>query len=184
MRTTPAESAWILTEGRRDAILAHLSNGGSLVEMCEQFKVRYAVVISWLCQDHERASMYAAAMDAGCRWWMDRIRQELASVGLVDIREAFDERGVLKPVHQLPKAIAAAISSIDTFEVFDKEGNRTGTTTKIKFHEKLKALALMGAHFGMFKTHLTKEAEEKLADLIRKADGIPRPLPAPGPDAP
>lgn len=71
----------------------------------------------------------------------DRVLEELAHIAFADVREAFDEAGKLKPITELPEALARATATI---EVNAKH------THKLKLLEKLRALELLGRHLVLF----------------------------------
>ena len=85
----------------------------------------------------------------------DRVIAELAKPGFIDIRKIFAPNGDLIPPDKLPADIAAAIQSIEvvarpTSET-DEDGNReVEYVHKIRFHDKIRSLELLGRHLGMF----------------------------------
>ena len=97
----------------------------------------------------------------------DRVLQEIACVGLFDIRSLFTKRGKLKPIHTMDEATTRALAGIDISQQHvskrrvkeDRnkcEGNveyermEFERVVKVKVRDKLKALELMGRHLGMF----------------------------------
>lgn len=83
----------------------------------------------------------------------DQVLQELARIAFFDPRPAFGDDGSLKPIRQLPDAMAAAISSVEIEERFQGVGEtreQVGFTKKVRFWPKVEALGLLGKHLRLF----------------------------------
>jgi phage terminase small subunit len=73
----------------------------------------------------------------------DRVVNEFAKIAFADVRKVFDSDGRLKPVKELDKDTAAAISSIEVDELWTlgEDGKKPiGNTKKIKLSSKQAAL--------------------------------------------
>ncbi len=88
-----------------------------------------------------------------------RVARELAEVAFADPADLFDEDGRLLPVRKMPVSIRRALASIEVealYEMVQEEpGERprrmqVGTTTKLKFWNKVDALEKLGKYKGMF----------------------------------
>jgi hypothetical protein len=53
-----------------------------------------------------------------------RVLQEAAVIAFYDPRQAFDERGSLKPLHEIPEHVARAISSVEILEEYEWEDGK------------------------------------------------------------
>jgi phage terminase small subunit len=85
---------------------------------------------------------------------VERILLELSRIAFIDARKLFDKEGNLIPIHELDAPTAAVIAHIDhddLFQYFGK-GQRTkiGTTTKVRMHDKTKALEMLGKYRTLF----------------------------------
>jgi phage terminase small subunit len=84
---------------------------------------------------------------------VERVLRELAAVGMADIRKLYDDKGNLRPIHELDDATAASIAGIETEETFEGTGKDrvwTGYARKVKRADKVKALELLGRHLGLW----------------------------------
>lgn len=79
--------------------------------------------------------------NAQCIIKQEQVLAELARIAFVDIRDAFNPDGTLKPVQGLPEDVARAVAA---FEVTAKQ------TSKIKLLDKHRALDLLGRHLRLF----------------------------------
>lgn len=101
----------------------------------------------------------------------DRVLRELAVIGFHDIKEIFDGKNNLREICELTGDSSRAIASIE-IEI-DKIGIREiSTTKKIKMHDKIRALQLIGNHIGMFKES-TSGAEDVAKALRELAKDLP-----------
>jgi phage terminase small subunit len=84
----------------------------------------------------------------------ERVMRALASLCFSDVRSLFDENNNLKPMADLTPDQAAAISGIESEEIFSGSGEDrkvTGVARKIKLWNKVGALAQAAAVLGMTK---------------------------------
>jgi phage terminase small subunit len=113
----------------------------------------------------------------------DTVLRELLKLAMVDIGEAFNEDGGLKPIHDMPADVRRAIAGVDVFAEFEGRGEereQVGTTKKIRFWDKTKALEMLGRHLKLFTdklehsgglavnapAELSPEAEKELQDTV------------------
>lgn len=83
----------------------------------------------------------------------DGVLRELLLIAKTDLAEAYDDNGNLKPIHDIPRSLRRAISSIKMFEEFEgsgRERTKIGETREIKLWDKLKAIELIGRHLALF----------------------------------
>lgn len=152
-----------------DVIFKHLANGGSLINLCKTWNVRYSDIIFWIHQSDERKKAYHEGLEAQKAWGIERLLQEIRSISFVDIRKIFNEDHSLKPPSEWPDDVAAAIAGIETDELFEgmgKERSRVGETKKIKMFDKLKALEMLGKDLGRFTQKIEHSGKLTLEDLV------------------
>ena len=83
----------------------------------------------------------------------DDILRELLRIATVDLRQAFDESGQLKSIHDMPEDVSRAISGLEAEELFEGRGEdkeRVGRIHKVKFWDKPRALEMLGKHLAMW----------------------------------
>jgi hypothetical protein len=164
-------------------LIAQANGGGadgapSVLELCAQWKVRFSDVRAWLEQDERRKAAFERAKREQTTWLFNRVLDEVQKIATVDLRQAFDEKGRLKHIHDIPTEVARCISSIETVEYFEGHGRdreHVGVIRKIRFNDKLKALELAGKQAAMFKDHVEHSGGITLEELIEEADGQDRP---------
>lgn len=115
------------------------SAGVQAVRLLKNAKVRRAI-------DEE-----VAKLREKYRLTVERILQELAYIGLVDVKDAYRADGSPKEITEMPESITRAIASIELEEPLPLFKDTDSTRTKtIKFHDKVRALQLAGQHLKMF----------------------------------
>lgn len=102
----------------------------------------------------ERAERVAITADA--------VLQELWRIARSDLAKAFDGKGNLLPIHDMPPEARAAIASLDTEELFEGQGDERqlkGLSRRARQWDKVKALELVGKHLGMFRDKIEVSGE-------------------------
>jgi phage terminase small subunit len=100
------------------------------------------------------------------------VLQELLRIATSDIRELFDENGMVKPVHSLSDEAARAISAIEVEETRSYGNEEQGMkihTKKIKFWDKNKALENLARHLKLLTDKVEVEVNESLFDRMKRA---------------
>lgn len=103
---------------------------------------------------------------------INMVLKGLLEIAQVDIGEAFDNNGELKPIHQIPITIRRAISGIEVDELFEGRGparEKIGLTKKVKFWDKTKSWELLGKHLQMFSERIDVRVKHTLEDLVAGA---------------
>lgn len=129
-------------------ICDNVASGGSLIDLCNTWQVRYCDVMRWINDNNERKAAYAQAINDRGEWFIQRVLKEIQLMGTVDFAEAFDKNGKLKSPADMPEAITRSINSIDVHEMPEEIGG--GVVKKLKFESKLKALEMLGKNMFMF----------------------------------
>lgn len=97
---------------------------------------------------------------------VERVLKELVRMAWVDIGGAFDEKGALKPIHDIPEDVRRAIISIESDELWEtveyqepqaqggslkrERKELIGYTKKVKFADKKGSNELLGKYLKMF----------------------------------
>ena len=78
-----------------------------------------------------------------------RILRELARLGLSDVRRLVDERGQLRPLHELDDDTAAAVASVEIVSKPGEDGSSAVTLHKVRLWDKNTALDKLAKHLGL-----------------------------------
>lgn len=80
----------------------------------------------------------------------ERTLEEIRRIAFSDLRRLFTDWGALKPIHELPAEDAAVVSSLEVIKKNLFAGDKkVDTIHKLKAWDKLKALEMLGKHFGL-----------------------------------
>lgn len=86
----------------------------------------------------------------------DMVRERLRLLAFQDIRTLFDERGNLKPIHELSDAAAVMVAGVEVIKKNAEAGDGIiDTVHKVKVVDPVKALEMLAKHFGL----LTEKVE-------------------------
>lgn len=96
---------------------------------------------------------------------LDKVVAGIAEIATFDIAELYDEKGTLKNIHDIPKAIRTAISGIkvtEEFQGFGPEKEIIGFTKDVKIINKLDAYKELMRYFGGYK----KDNDQKTQSTV------------------
>ena len=82
----------------------------------------------------------------------DNVVRELLRIAFMDIGEAFEDDGRLKPLKDMPKEVRRAIAGIETVELFagiGEDRKHIGYTRKIKLIDKMRSLEILTKHINV-----------------------------------
>lgn len=99
----------------------------------------------------------------------ERILLELFRMATVDIGEAYDELGQLKPIKEIPEDVRRCITGVEVDEIMAGEGDQRqviGFNKKIKFTSKEKANELLAKYFKLLTDKIEHSGKVSLEDLI------------------
>jgi len=132
-------------EKTMEAVCVHVANGGSIIDLCKLWGIRWGDLNWWLNVDKDRQKKYIEALTAQTEWSIQRILTELRSLAYEDVIGAFNPDHSLKPLSEWPEELRRKIEGI---EVEEDITNRS-ITRKVKFAPKLRALELMMKNLNM-----------------------------------
>lgn len=140
-------------------IIDHNSNGGSLLDLCALWNVRYSDVMREIRADKELSKQYDQSLKDREEWAKERILAEIKSLAVFNIKEIFNHDGTLKKPSEMPPGFTAAIKEVTV------DGD-------IKFIDKLKALDLYHKQMGLFVDKKEVSGTISLAQLVLAADKL------------
>lgn len=110
---------------------------------------------------------------------VDELVQTMASMVRFDISDFYDENGVLKSIHDIPKEARLMISKLEVFEEFAGKGKDKefiGYTKKIETINKMDAIEKLMKHLGGYekdnnqKTKVPKTITVQFKDFSENED--------------
>lgn len=158
--------------GTMTSICEHIAEGGALTALARTWGVSYSVLLRFTKASDEHIKMYTQAQADRKEWYVERVKQELSTLGFLDIRGLFANDGTLLPVDSWPDSIAASIAGIEITETFEGNGADrvwTGYTKKIKIHDKLKAIEMLARSMAMFTDNVKHDVGATLEELLTRS---------------
>ena len=135
-----------------DRLCSGMCDAHTLADFCAFYDVPYTAVNEWIQSDDVRRKRYADALAVRETHQKDLALRELTAILQVDIAEAFDASGGLRPIAEMPRGLRRAIAAIETTELFglgaDGKG-QIGHVRKLKFWSKPHAIELLMKHLRM-----------------------------------
>jgi phage terminase small subunit len=83
----------------------------------------------------------------------DDVLGEFLRIARADIGQAYDPKGCLLPLEQMPEEVRRGISGIEVEELYEGRGNervKIGNLVKVRFWDKVAALTQLGKHLQLF----------------------------------
>lgn len=99
----------------------------------------------------------------------DLVLSEILKLASVDLGKAYDSKGNLLPIHEIPEDVRKAMAGVKVFEEFDGVGRdriKVGEVREVKFWDKTKALELLGKHLKLFTDKIEHSGKITLAELV------------------
>lgn len=98
----------------------------------------------------------------------ERVLTEIARIAYVDVSRAYDEKGRLLPLHEMPEDVRRAIAGVEVAEE-RVDGVVVGEVRKVKFWDKKGSLDLLGRHLKLFTDVLEVKDVTPMADRMKQA---------------
>lgn len=74
----------------------------------------------------------------------ERVLQEIAKMAFANVQDLYDEHGILKPISELPRDVAATVQSVKV------NLTETCAVQEVKLWDKKGSLELLGKHLVLF----------------------------------
>ena len=136
-------------------LIGYVANGGSLIDFVKEKNMEYNKVAMWIYDinfpDRQRA--YEGSLMARSEYVVQAILKELHGIAMIDMRDAFEKDGTLKPLEDMPENLTRVIASIEVHELYEKEGDDKvlkGYVKKIKMNDKIRSIELLGKNLKLF----------------------------------
>lgn len=132
-----------------ETICANVANGGSLINLCRVWDIRYSDAVAWIYADEERKEKYEQSLIARTEWEKERLLEEIKAIALVSVSDVYNDDGTLKQLKDMKPETLAAIAGVESEDHFE-DGVPKAHTNKVRMYDKLRALELLGKKLAMF----------------------------------
>jgi len=124
--------------------------------------------------EYLRKPQIAAAIAAGkakqlvrAELTADRVLEEMRRLAFMDIRNLFDAKGNLRPIHLLDEQDAAAIAGMEVIIKNAEAGDGvTDRVHKVKLTDKTRALEMLGKHFKLLSDTVNVTVDDVLIEKL------------------
>lgn len=99
----------------------------------------------------------------------ERVLREISRLAFHDARKFYDDKGNLKPIHELDDDTAAGLAGFEVTEEFEGKGadrESVGFTKKVKFWDKNTALVTAARHLGLFEKDNSQRGESLALQVV------------------
>ena len=158
----------VLDENLELLIFNHVSNGGSLTGLCQDWEIPYYKMAAWIKDDDKRKRDYEFAVELRGEWYRETVFAQLRDLSTYNIIDAYDDEGETKNLTEVPKDLQRAIASIKKTSRVEKDGSEI-LTTELKFFDKIKAINLLGKEVGMFHNKIDINVTKTLEDIVSES---------------
>lgn len=82
----------------------------------------------------------------------ENVLRRILQIAEADIAEAYDDRGYLKPIKDIPENVRLCISAVKVYEEFEGQGRdreQIGEVREVKFWNKVDALHMLAKHLKL-----------------------------------
>ena len=138
-----------------------IAQGGSLITLCQAWRVHYGRVVSWCRADRDRSIRYTEATNDRVEWAKESVLFELRKIALSDVRSLFNKDGDYLPPDKWPQEVSTMIKSV--------EMNEDGDIKKIQLWNKEKCLELLGKNMSLFIDKVEHSGKVTLEDIISES---------------
>lgn len=135
-------------------MVEEIANGGSLIDLAARMGIPFEYVNRWIHTDPIRSSAYQGSLVSRAEWFQQRILRELRDMCFVDPNDIYASDGTIKPMSDIPEGTRRNIASIETVELFDKEGEKYGELKKVKLWDKSKSVETAMKHLKLLGTDI------------------------------
>jgi len=164
---------------RMSKVEAHISCGGSLIELCrlqcqgDEGRARslHMATRKWISEDAGRKAAYDEALRAREEWMFEETLAIFQAISKFDIADVLDDRGALKPVSEWPKYASICIKTFDIMEV--REGEEVvGEMKRVNAWDKNKTLEAIGKHLKMFAEKRESDGSSSWGRMIEESFSV------------
>lgn len=121
-------------------------------------------------REHSNASReLSAAVESGeFTVRVHEVLRGLGEIAFLDPADIFDDAGDVKPLSQIPAHARRCIAALEIQELYDAESRTTYRVKKIKMHDKVRTLELLGKYLKLFVDRVEHSADDSLAQILSR----------------
>lgn len=98
----------------------------------------------------------------------ERVLEEMRRLSFSDIRSLFDDKGNLRPIHELTAEQAACIGGFEVIKKNAAAGDGViDTVHKVKVIDKTRTLEMLGKHFALLTERVHHTADDVLMEALK-----------------
>lgn len=145
-------------------IIDHVANGGSMIDLCKDWNVRYSGIYNAIQKNTEYKKLYDLALAARDEYDREDIKNDLNKLRSYNIKDAYqriespDGQVTYKALHpaEMPSSLTSAIKEISS------DGS-------VKFIDKTKLIDMAGKRLGVLTEKIEIKGKVTLETLINQA---------------
>lgn len=143
--------------------------GGTLVEWARKNDVPYNAIATWIAAEDHRRKKFDAAKEMRGEFLSELVVRNLRMFADLDWGKAYDKKGNLLTVPEMPEDLRRALQAFEVTEEFQGRGEdreQIGYTKKIKGVAPERAVELLGKYRRMFIEKVEHSGKVTLEDLV------------------
>lgn len=146
-----------------------VSNGGSVIQYCEQKGINYGDFMFKLRRDPVWHRIYLQAQSDRDEWIKEQLIVLLQKINSADIKHLFNENGNYVGVQDLPSNVTQVIKKLKVKLQSNGPDEAPDEILEVEFYDKQKSIDLLGKYVQMFIERVVVHNVVSLEDSVHKS---------------